>query len=203
MFDDYKETSVVSEIVAYLNKYTTISKSKVNRDAAKKKDPSAGILKRNKEGVFTGRLLEEYVDHLIKKGLVFEGLDDIEEDEEDGGLKASNRKLANQKLMLSVEKETVSLEERVYDFEKKKGKHLLKSDVYKGYAGRLLVVDNAWEHWVMEHIGKFIEAVGGDHSKTSEGIACLMSEKDNVLRDAAETNLEILVNDDDNEEFET
>lgn len=125
-----------------------------------------GKLVRNDQGLFTRRVVLKYAKDWVPRNETGKKLGEEQED------------LQRTKLEEEIKRIRVQQERDNFKFDIERGKYLPRADVEQELAGRAVALDAGYNHMVYSQVQEFISIVGGDPSKASLLIECLLAARD-------------------------
>lgn len=125
-----------------------------------------GKLARNDQGLFTRRAVLRYAKDWVPRNDTGKTIGEEKED------------LNRTKLQEEIKRIRVQQERDNFKFDVERGKYLPRADVEQELAGRAVALDAGYNHMVYSRVQEFISIVGGDPSKASLLIECLLTARD-------------------------
>jgi hypothetical protein len=172
---EYEDTTTLSDVFNYLEKLGFTIPNRTFYGHAK-----AGKLRSNTDGVYTKRMVEEYINLWIKQRYWpadHSGTDMIEEDEEGA--------LVRRKLKAEVLKLESAGAKAAYELDILQGKYIPKDEVYRELAGRAVILASGYNHMVYTRAAAWIDAVGGNQAHIDTLIAMVLEDQDVLLNSYA------------------
>lgn len=155
-WEDFKETRKQIEVVRFIN---ALGYKRSQKQFSV--DVSKGIVKANKDGLFTRRMVHQY----CKRHLIGGKNDDGANPE---GYEA-------QKLRLQVEKLERENEEGQFKFDVLMGRYIPRNEMFLHLAARAAVLDAGVEQFFRAKSQDFIAMVAGDQSKGPDFIEAMVA----------------------------
>jgi len=125
-----------------------------------------GKLARNDQGLFTRRVVLRYAKDWVPRNDTGKTIGEEQED------------LQRVKLSEEIKRIRVQQERDNFKFDVERGKYLPRAEVEQELAGRAVALDAGYNHMVYSRVQEFISVVGGDPSKASLLIECLLTARD-------------------------
>ena len=130
-----------------------------------------GNCRKNEEGVFTRRLVKQYLE---AEGIVREGESEATENGPDLAESIRKQKLENEKL--DWHNKNAAL-----DYRKKQGELIERTGVYLEIAARFVTLDNTFKHMIETSAPEIIAAVKGDQTRLVEFNELILTLWDEML----------------------